>query len=97
MAAIGPNTATLQFDWFISGRIFPVSPAQGGNLKTLCLCPIKIKFFDNIWSENVLQTIKKRKVTMQSEVSEKILYEMTTESQVFIWRSVPLHLSVILH
>ena len=28
--ASGPNTQILQFDWFISGRIFPVLPIQGG-------------------------------------------------------------------
>ena len=32
---------------------------------------------------------------MQTEVDEEILYEMTAELQVFIWRSEPLHLSVI--
>ena len=31
---------------------------------------------------------------MQSEVGEEILYDMTTELQVFIWRSVPLLLSI---
>ena len=30
-------------------------------------------------SESVLQTIKKGKVTMQSEVGEEILYELTTD------------------
>ena len=29
---------------------------------------------------------------MYSEVGEEILYEMTTELQVFIWLSVPLNL-----
>ena len=33
---------------------------------------------------------------MWSEVSDEILYEMTTELRVFIWRSVPLHVSIIL-
>ena len=30
MAARGPKTEILQFDWLISGLIFPASPAQGG-------------------------------------------------------------------
>ena len=29
VAANDSNTEILQFDWFISGRIFPVLPAQG--------------------------------------------------------------------
>ena len=28
-AATSPSTEILQFDWFISSRIFPVLPAQG--------------------------------------------------------------------
>ena len=35
-------------------------------------------------SENLLRTIRKRKVAMQSEVGEEIPHEMTTELQVFI-------------
>ena len=30
VAASGPNTEILQFDWLIGGRIFPVLPAQEG-------------------------------------------------------------------
>ena len=29
VVASGPTTGILQFDWFISGRIFPVLPGQG--------------------------------------------------------------------
>ena len=47
VAASGPNTEILQFDWFISGRIFLVLPAQEGNLKKPYLCRIKIQIFDN--------------------------------------------------
>ena len=39
--------------------------------------------------------IRKGKVIMQSEVREEIPYQMTTELQVFIWRSVPLYLLII--
>ena len=88
VAASSPNTQILQFDWFVNGRIFPVLSAHGG-LKNPCLCRIKIKIFDNMWSENVSRTIKKGKVTMYSEVSEEILYKMMTEFQVFIWRFLP--------
>ena len=42
---------------------------------------MKIKIFDNIWSESVLRTIRKGKVTM---LNEGIPYEMTTELQLFI-------------
>ena len=36
VAASGPNTKMMQFDWFTSARIFPVLPAQEGKLlKTL--------------------------------------------------------------
>ena len=44
-----PNTEILQFDWFMSGRIFLVLPAQerGGFQKAL-LVSIKIKNFNNI-------------------------------------------------
>ena len=34
VAASGPNTEILQFDWFISGRVFPLLPTQGRHLKT---------------------------------------------------------------
>ena len=30
VAASGPNTEILQFDWFINGQIFPVLSVQGG-------------------------------------------------------------------
>ena len=30
VAASGPNTEILQFDWVIGSRIFPVLPAQEG-------------------------------------------------------------------
>ena len=73
-----------------------VARSGKGNFKKPCLCPIEIKIFDNIWSENALRTTKKGKVTMYCEVSEKILYEMTTEFQVFIRRFVPLHLHSII-
>ena len=60
VAASGPNTEILQFDWFTSGHIFSVFPySRGGNLRKPCLCGIKIKFFHNISSENVLRTIRK--------------------------------------
>ena len=36
VAASGTNTEILQFEWFISGRIFPILPAQEGeNLENL--------------------------------------------------------------
>ena len=47
VAVSGSNTEILQFDWFISGRIFSVLPFQEGNLKKPFLCRIKIKIFDN--------------------------------------------------
>ena len=31
-AASGPNMEILQYDWFLSCRIFPVLPAQGGDI-----------------------------------------------------------------
>ena len=38
VAANGSNTEILLFDWFMSGRIFPVLLSQGaGNLKKPCL------------------------------------------------------------
>ena len=70
---------------------------SGGDLKLPWLSRIKIKIFDNIWSDNVLRTSGKRKVTLRSKVGEKVLYEMTTELQVFIWRSVLLHVSIIFY
>ena len=92
VAASGPNTEILQFYWFISGQIFPVLPNQGDYLKTQCLCRMKIKIFVKIWNESVLGTIRKGEVTTQCKIGEKILYQMKTELQVFIWRlSVPLH------
>ena len=47
-AASSPSTKILQFEWFISGRIFPVFPAQGGDFKKPCLCLIKITILDNM-------------------------------------------------
>ena len=85
MLARHPITGILQYDCFIGYRIFPISPTQcWGNLRKFCLCRIKIKIFDKIWSENVLPTIRKRKVTIRSE-----------ELQIIIWCSVPMHLSMI--
>ena len=95
VAASVPNTEILQFDWFISGRIFPVLPAQGENLKKAFLCRIKITIFGNIWSEIIHRAIKKRKVTMKSGVGEEISCEMTTKLHISIWRSVPSHSSII--
>ena len=63
VAANGPNTEILQFDWFISGRIFPVLLAQE-EFKKSSFCRIKNKIFNNIRSENVLRTIRIGKVTM---------------------------------
>ena len=83
VAASGPNKRILEFDWFISGRIFFVLPAQGRKVKKALPeykkheC-IKIKIFDNLSSETVLQTVRMGKDTMWSEVGEEILYEMTT-------------------
>ena len=48
VAVSGLNMKILQFHWLINGRIFPILPAQGGNLKKPYLCRIKIKIFDNI-------------------------------------------------
>ena len=48
VAASGPNMEIVQFDWFISGRIFPILPSRGGNLIKPCLCRIRIKIFDKI-------------------------------------------------
>ena len=56
VAASGPNMEIVQFDWFISGRIFPILPSRGGNLIKPCLCRIRIKIFDKISSERVLRT-----------------------------------------
>ena len=53
VAPSGPNKEILQFDWFISGRIFLVLPAPGRNLRKPSLCRIKIKIFDKIWNETV--------------------------------------------
>ena len=71
---------------------------QGGNLKKP-VRRIKIKIHDKVSSVSVLQTtyceLSEKQVTMQSEVAEEILYEMTTELQVFtVWRSLALHLSI---
>ena len=48
MAASGPNTEILQFDWFISGRTVPVLPTQGRGVKNTLLMSNKINFFDII-------------------------------------------------
>ena len=48
VTASGPNTEISQFDWFVRGRIFPVLPAQGGDLKKSCLCRIKMINVDEI-------------------------------------------------
>ena len=40
-AASDPNTEILQFDWFISGRIFRVSPTQRGKFKKALLASDK--------------------------------------------------------
>ena len=99
-AASYPNTEILQFDWFISGRIFPVLPAQGMKFKKALLMSNKNK---NSWQTEsmkwkcitnyLLRIIRKGKVSIQSEVAEKIPYEMTTELQVFtVWGSALLHL-----
>ena len=82
VAASGPNTKMMQFDWFTSARIFPVLPAQEGKLLKTLLVSNKN---ENFW------TIGKGKVTMYSKEIEN---EMT-ELQVFIWRSVSLHLWII--
>ena len=37
VAAGGLNTEILQFNWFISGRIFPLLPAQGSKLNKALL------------------------------------------------------------
>ena len=37
LAVSGQNREILQFDWFISGRIFPVLPVQGGKFKKALL------------------------------------------------------------
>ena len=79
VTAIGPNKEMLQFDWFISNRIFSILSDQEGNLKNPGLFPLKIQVYDNIPGENVLQTVRKGKVTMQSKVGEEILYEMTIQ------------------
>ena len=71
---------------------FPYLFARRGNVKKPCLCRIKIKIFDKIRRENVLQIIRKGKVTMWSEVGEQILHELTAELLVFISCPVPLHL-----
>ena len=42
--ASGRNTEILQFDWFMSGRIFPVLPTQGGFLTSLACVEQKLKF-----------------------------------------------------
>ena len=77
--------------WFVHKRSdISLITHSGGNLKKTCLCQIKINIFDNILSENVLRTIRKGKVNIQSEVGEEILYGITTELQVFIWRSISL-------
>lgn len=48
-----------------------------------------------MWNENAWQTIRKGKLTKQSDVGKEILYEMTTELQDFIWSSLPLHLCIL--
>ena len=86
VAARGPNTEIMQFDWFISGLVFPILPTLGNEFKKPSLHRIKIKIFDTLWSESALQTIRREKVTMLSLAGEEILYEMMTELQVFIGR-----------
>ena len=95
MSASGLKIDVLQFDCLSTSQIFPILLAQEKEeLKKPCLCSLKIKIFDNIGSKNVLWTIRKGKVTMQSKVGEQILCETTTKLQVFIWHSTPLHWSI---
>ena len=50
VAASGPNTEILQFDWLTSGRALPLLSAQGEGIfvRHKPLCPTKIKSFDNM-------------------------------------------------
>ena len=48
VAASGPNTEILQFDFFISGRLFPVLPAQGGFKKALPMSNKNEKCWQNV-------------------------------------------------
>ena len=93
VAACGANTEILQFDWFMSGRMFPVLPVQGGFKKPLFR--LKITILGKIGSQSVSRTIRKRKVTMDSEGGEEILYQMTELHVVTVWHPIPLHLSIV--
>ena len=61
VAASGPKSEILQVDWFISGRVFPVWPAQGGDLKTPCLCQIKTNVLTNYEAKVYCEQSEKQK------------------------------------
>ena len=72
-------TIRLVHKWSDISRI----AAQGGNFKKACV-EQNLKFLTVLELKKVLRTIRKRRVTMQSEFGEEILHEMKTELQVFI-------------